>query len=35
VVTLLIVGLVRGRKRGISREVIDMFQWLFIVVLAD
>ncbi|MEK7686430.1 MAG: CvpA family protein [Verrucomicrobiota bacterium] len=33
VVVMLIVGLVRGRKRGISEEMLDVFQWLIIVVL--
>jgi uncharacterized membrane protein required for colicin V production len=33
-VGLLAVGIVRGRKRGISHELLDMLQWLCIVVLA-
>ena len=35
VVVLLIVflGMVRGRKRGLSQEVIDMFKWMLIVVV--
>ncbi len=32
-VAMLILGLVRGRKRGISEEMLDVFQWLTIVVL--
>jgi uncharacterized membrane protein required for colicin V production len=34
VVSLLIVGVVRGRKRGMSQELLDMLQWFFVVVLA-
>ena len=29
---LMVVGLIRGRKRGISEELLDVFQWLLIVV---
>jgi uncharacterized membrane protein required for colicin V production len=28
------VGIMRGRKRGISEELLDVFQWLLIVVVA-
>jgi uncharacterized membrane protein required for colicin V production len=31
--TLLIVGMVRGRKRGVSEELLDVLKWLFIVFL--
>ncbi|MBI4325290.1 MAG: CvpA family protein [Chloroflexi bacterium] len=33
VVVMVLLGLVRGRKRGISEELLDVFQWLIIVVL--
>src|SRR5687767_13596795 len=32
VVVLLIVGLLRGRKRGMSEELLVVLQWLIIVV---
>jgi uncharacterized membrane protein required for colicin V production len=32
VLCLMVVGLIRGRKRGISEELLDVFQWLLIVV---
>jgi uncharacterized membrane protein required for colicin V production len=34
VLGLTIFGLYRGRKRGMSEELLDLFQWLAIVVLA-
>lgn len=34
VVALLILGIVRGRKRGMSEEILDTFKWLLIVVAA-
>jgi uncharacterized membrane protein required for colicin V production len=34
VVSLLLVGLARGRKRGMSEEILDTFKWLLIVVAA-
>ena len=34
VVGLLIVGVIRGRKRGMSEELLDIFKWTFIVGLA-
>ncbi|HEY2952148.1 MAG TPA: CvpA family protein [Verrucomicrobiae bacterium] len=33
-VLVLLLGMARGRKRGLSQEVIDMFKWLLIVVVA-
>lgn len=33
-VLVVLLGMVRGRKRGLSQEVIDMFKWLLIVVVA-
>ena len=32
-IILVIVGIVRGRKRGMSEELLDVLQWLCIVVL--
>lgn len=32
---LLLVGLLRGKKRGMSEELLDLFQWLAIVVVAS
>ncbi|MHB8520363.1 MAG: CvpA family protein [Limisphaerales bacterium] len=29
---VIIVGVVRGRKRGMSEELLDVFQWLVIIV---
>jgi uncharacterized membrane protein required for colicin V production len=34
VAALAIFGIIRGRKRGMSEELLDLFQWLSIVVLA-
>lgn len=34
VVVILIVGVIRGRKRGMSEELLDVLQWLVIVVAA-
>lgn len=31
VVTLLIIGVVRGRKRGMSEEVLDVIKWVLIL----
>jgi hypothetical protein len=33
-VAFLIVGILRGRKRGISEELLDVLQWIAIVVCA-
>jgi uncharacterized membrane protein required for colicin V production len=30
--TMLVVGVIRGRKRGMSEELLDFLQWLLIVV---
>ena len=35
VLALLIVGIVVGRKRGMSVELLSVLQWLVIVVVAD
>ena len=35
IVVVLIVGMVRGRKRGISEELLDVFKWLVIIVAAS
>ncbi len=32
VLTMILVGIFRGRKRGISEEMLDVVQWLLIVV---
>jgi uncharacterized membrane protein required for colicin V production len=34
VVLILLWGLTRGRKRGMSQELLDVFKWLIIVVVA-
>lgn len=34
VVAILCVGLARGRKRGMSEELLDVFKWLIVVVAA-
>lgn len=34
-VTVLIVGLFRGRKRGMSEELLDLLKWLTIVVVGS
>ena len=34
VVLVVLIGMQRGRKRGLSQEVIDMFKWLLIVVVS-
>ncbi len=31
-VLIVLVGIVRGRKRGLSEEILDTFKWLLIVV---
>jgi len=31
-VILVLVGIMRGRKRGLSEELLDLFQWMVIVV---
>lgn len=31
---VLVVGLFRGRKRGMSEELLDLFQWLVMVVVS-
>ena len=33
VLALVAYGIFRGRKRGMSEELLDVFQWLLIVVL--
>jgi uncharacterized membrane protein required for colicin V production len=33
-ILVVLLGVTRGRKRGLSQEVIDMFKWLLIVVVA-
>ncbi|MEW6160945.1 MAG: CvpA family protein [Verrucomicrobiota bacterium] len=33
VLIVLVVGILRGRKRGMSEELLDVFQWLVIVVV--
>ena len=33
-VILLVAGVVRGRSRGLSEELLDMFKWLLILVAA-
>lgn len=32
---LMIIGLIRGRKRGMSEELLDVLQWLTIVVVSS
>lgn len=34
ILLLLAIGLIRGRKRGMSEEVLDLVKWVLIVVLA-
>src|SRR5690242_6631463 len=34
VMGLIIFGIWRGRKRGMSEELLDLFQWLAIVVIS-
>src|SRR5216110_2638378 len=34
IIGLLIVGVLRGRKRGMSEELLDLLKWLLIVVVA-
>ena len=34
VVLVIVIGMLRGRTRGLSQEVIDMFKWLLIVVVS-
>ena len=34
IVILALVGVLRGRKRGMSEELLDIIKWTFIVVLA-
>src|SRR2546422_6690284 len=34
IVGLLIIGVLRGRKRGMSEELLDLLKWLLIVVVA-
>ena len=34
VMVMLIVGLIRGKKRGMSEELLDVFKWLLVVVVA-
>lgn len=31
--SVLVIGMARGRKRGISEELLDMLKWLFIVLV--
>jgi len=35
IVVVLIIGMVRGRKRGMSEELLDLLKWLVIVVGAS
>ncbi len=34
ILAVVIVGIVRGRKRGMSQELLDMLKWFLIVVIA-
>src|SRR5258706_436034 len=34
VVIVVLTGIVRGRKRGISQELLDVVKWLLVVVVA-
>src|SRR5260221_5679333 len=34
VLVVLLLGIIRGRKRGISEELLEVLQWLLIVVVA-
>ena len=34
IVVLLIIGVIRGRKRGMSEELLDLLKWLVMVVVA-
>lgn len=34
IVVVLLVGIVRGRQRGISQELLDVFKWLLVVAVA-
>ncbi len=34
VAVMLIIGLMRGKKRGMSEELLDVFKWLLVVVAA-
>jgi len=34
IIGLLIIGVLRGRKRGMSEELLDLLKWLLIVVVA-
>ena len=34
IVIMLLVGVVRGRRRGISQELLDVLKWLVVVVVA-
>ena len=34
VIIVVLAGIIRGRKRGMSEELLDVFQWLLIVVVA-
>ena len=31
---VLLIGIIRGRKRGMSEELLDLLKWLFIVVVS-
>jgi uncharacterized membrane protein required for colicin V production len=33
IVGILIVGVIRGRSRGISEELLDVFKWMFVVIV--
>ncbi len=34
VLTVLVVGIIRGRKRGMSEEVLDLMKWVLILITA-
>ena len=34
ILAVLIIGMIRGRKRGMSEELLDLLKWLLIVVVA-
>ncbi len=35
IVSVLVVGVIRGRKRGMSEELLDLLKWILIVVAAS
>jgi uncharacterized membrane protein required for colicin V production len=34
VIVMLIIGMIRGKMRGMSEELLDVFEWLLVVVVA-